>query len=118
MLFIHTTQPMPCNSSKFLTFNPGLPRALQKDLRMQYIHKSPGTSFCEWKGPATYWTVAVGDKSAPKVGWSYENPTPGFVPIKSHIAFYCALHRGWGDGSAPTGGFLWRLDNQRCCGAI
>ena len=57
---------------------------------MQYIHKSPGSSFCEWKGPATYWTVGVGDKSAPKVGWSYENPTPGFVPIKSHIAFYCA----------------------------
>lgn len=64
---------------------------LQSDIQMQYVRKSPGgSSFCEWKGSATYWTVSVGGKTAENVGWSYENPTASFQPIKSHIAFYCA----------------------------
>jgi len=62
----------------------------QKDIQMQYVRQSRGSSFCEWKGPATYWTVHVGNKTASNVGWSYESPSPDFRVIKSHIAFYCA----------------------------
>lgn len=57
---------------------------------MNYVFKSPGTSFCEWKGNATYWSVKVDSKELKNVGWSYENPTSSFQGIKSHIAFYCA----------------------------
>lgn len=62
----------------------------QKDITMEHVRQSPGSSFCEWKGSATYWTVQVGGREAKNVGWSYESPTPGFRPIKSHIAFYCS----------------------------
>ncbi|KAG0622603.1 hypothetical protein M758_3G110500 [Ceratodon purpureus] len=62
----------------------------QEDLKMEYVKKAQGSSFCEWKGNATYWTVQVDGRTAEKVGWSYESPTAPFRPIKSYFAFYCA----------------------------
>ncbi len=45
-------------------------------------------SFCEWKGTATYYTAAVGDRVEADVAWTYEEPTPAFAAIKGHVAFY------------------------------
>lgn len=50
-----------------------------------------GRSMCEWKGAATYWAVAVGDTVVPNAAWSYEDPTPSFVAIRGHLAFYARL---------------------------
>lgn len=41
------------------------------------------SSFCEWKGAATYWDVLGLEAAA----WSYEDPTPGFVGLRGHLAF-------------------------------
>ena len=60
----------------------------QEDINMAYVRKASGSSFCEWKGNATYWTVSVDGRTAEKVGWSYEDPTAQFRPIKSFLAFY------------------------------
>ena len=57
---------------------------------MEYLKKAPGSSYCEWKGAASYWSVSVNGKTAEKVGWSYESPVPRFADIAHHIAFYCA----------------------------
>jgi len=46
------------------------------------------TSWCEWKGQASYYTVAVGDKQVPKAAWYYPNPTSPFEAIKDYVAFY------------------------------
>ncbi|CAM6043754.1 unnamed protein product [Sphagnum compactum] len=62
----------------------------QKDIKMEYVRKAAGSSFCEWKGNATYWSVNVDGRSAEKVGWSYEEPTSQFLPIRSYLAFYAA----------------------------
>ena len=63
-----------------------LPRT---DIDERYLRRSPARStVCEWKGAATYWDVldgAGGVHSA--VGWSYETPTPGFVPITGYASF-------------------------------
>lgn len=48
-------------------------------------------SFCEWKGPATYWSVVVGDTTVTDAAWSYERPTPPFAAITGHLAFYAQL---------------------------
>lgn len=40
------------------------------------------STFCEWKGDATYWDV-FGLKAA---AWSYEHPTSGFTPIIGFLA--------------------------------
>jgi uncharacterized protein (DUF427 family) len=42
-----------------------------------------GSTWCEWKGAATYWDV-LGIEAA---AWSYESPSPGFEAITGHLAF-------------------------------
>ena len=54
------------------------------------LRRSSGSSFCEWKGAATYWDVIVGEVVLPRVGWSYANPTPAFESLRDHLAFYAA----------------------------
>lgn len=58
------------------------------DVRSEYLRPATGTSFCEWKGVARYWTVAVGGRSAERAAWSYPSPTAAFAPIRDHVAFY------------------------------
>jgi uncharacterized protein (DUF427 family) len=71
-----------------------------KDLAAEYLSQVPRkTSYCEFKGSATYWSVdvssAVGKESAgarvEAAAWSYEQPTRGFVALRSHLAFYASL---------------------------
>lgn len=57
---------------------------------MEYVSEADGSSFCEWKGNATYWTVSVDGKTLEKVGWSYEKPTSAFQRIKGYVAFYAS----------------------------
>lgn len=49
-----------------------------------------GTSFCEWKGKATYWTVTAGGVTAKAAAWSYPSPSARFAALKEHLAFYAA----------------------------
>ena len=47
-----------------------------------------GSSFCEWKGRATYWSVHAGDAVAEAAAWSYPTPSARFAALKDHVAFY------------------------------
>ena len=47
-----------------------------------------GTSWCEWKGQAAYFSLVVGHRRVERVAWSYLNPTPGFGAIAGYVAFY------------------------------
>lgn len=58
------------------------------DIAPGVLRRAAGSSFCEWKGAATYWDVVVGNIVLPRVGWSYANPTTGFAGLRDHIAFY------------------------------
>lgn len=49
-----------------------------------------GTTFCEWKGSATYFDVVAGERRAERAAWAYPEPAPGFEPIRNGVAFYCA----------------------------
>lgn len=60
------------------------------DIAPDCLRPAGGGSFCEWKGDALYWDVAIGDVVLPRVGWSYPNPTPGFALLRDHVAFYAA----------------------------
>ncbi len=48
----------------------------------------PGSSFCEWKGTASYFDIVVGEKRAPRAAWSYSAPTRAFLAIAGHAAVY------------------------------
>lgn len=49
-----------------------------------------GSSYCEWKGEARYWTVRAGGREASRAGWSYPAPTPAYVALADYVALYCA----------------------------
>lgn len=64
-----------------------IPRA---DIAPDILRRAEGSSFCEWKGAATYWDVVIGAIVLPRAGWSYANPTPPFAALRDHVAFYVA----------------------------
>ncbi len=67
------------------------------DVRRDLIVPTPHTTFCEWKGDATYWAVALPDgRDIPNAAWSYPAPSPGFEAIRDHVAFYAwAVDEAW-----------------------
>jgi len=83
-----------------------IPRA---DVMMGLLIASDRRSFCEWKGHAVYFDVKVAGATFRDVAWSYPNPTPDFLILKDHVAFYAAPFDGcFVDGERATpqpGGF-------------
>ncbi|MGG6266381.1 DUF427 domain-containing protein [Leptolyngbya sp. AN03gr2] len=61
-----------------------------EDIKQEYLLPSSRSTFCEWKGQGSYYSVKVGEKSAIDVGWYYSNPTPNFSAIENYVAFYAA----------------------------
>lgn len=59
-----------------------------EDIDQDVIEPATGSSLCEYKGRASYWTLRVGERSAPRAAWSYPDPTLRFRPIAGHLAFY------------------------------
>jgi uncharacterized protein (DUF427 family) len=59
-----------------------------EDIQMGFLVKEPGNSNCEWKGRASYYSVAVEDRVAERVAWSYPDPVERFAAIRDHLAFY------------------------------
>ena len=58
------------------------------EVAMEHLRLASGTTFCEWKGTAAYFDIAVGDRTARRAAWSYAEPSPGYEAIGGHIAFY------------------------------
>ena len=60
----------------------------RSDIVMSFIRRSTRSSFCEFKGHASYIDVVVEDRVAADAGWEYPDPSPGFEALKDHVAFY------------------------------
>jgi uncharacterized protein (DUF427 family) len=58
------------------------------DIKMEHLMPSSGSSWCEWKGRAAYYTISVGDRQAPNAAWHYPEPSSDFEEIKGYVAFY------------------------------
>ena len=77
-----------------------------QDVRTDLLQPSQrrGT-FCEFKGVATYWNLVLtgvastSSKSVPDAAWSYASPSPAYLALKDHLAFYASLmEECWVDG--------------------
>src|SRR3954447_9459989 len=86
------------------------------DIRADAIHAAPGSTICEFKGKAPYWTAVGGGTTVQGAAWSYEHPEPGFESLTGHLAFYPGkVDEAWvGDERATpqAGGFYggWVTD--------
>ena len=49
------------------------------------------SSYCNYKGDATYWSAVIGDPVVEDVAWSYQDPPPETLPIKGYFSFDAAL---------------------------
>ena len=58
------------------------------DVARNLLQPAAGSSFCEWKGPATYWTLVDGNSRLPGVAWSYPHPMAGAEMLSACVAFY------------------------------
>jgi uncharacterized protein (DUF427 family) len=58
------------------------------DVKMQFLRAAQGSSFCEWKGSATYFDLVINDQLAQRVAWTYEHPSRAFATMTNAIAFY------------------------------
>jgi uncharacterized protein (DUF427 family) len=56
-------------------------------VRMDVLHPSATTSYCNYKGVATYWNALVGDTVIADVAWSYDDTLPESSLIKGHLSF-------------------------------
>ncbi len=60
-----------------------------EDINMTLLRPHKGrTTFCEWKGAATYWDYINDCNVIPLIGWSYPSPTGRFEQIQDYLAFY------------------------------
>ncbi len=88
-----------------------------EDIRMEYLSVARGSSVCEWKGVARYYSVRVGERIAEAAAWAYPAPTPAFAAVRNHLAFYAQkMDRCLVDGQAAQpqpGGFYggWVTDD-------
>jgi uncharacterized protein (DUF427 family) len=59
-----------------------------EDVARKYLTSTTGSSRCERKGPACYWSLRDGARSLPRVAWSYPRPLAGAEALAECVAFY------------------------------
>mgnify|MGYP001812854664 CR=1 FL=1 len=58
----------------------------REDVDLDLLVPVSGTTYCEWKGTASYWALARQPEEP--VAWTYERPRARFERIRDYIAFY------------------------------
>jgi uncharacterized protein (DUF427 family) len=50
------------------------------------LRPATGSSYCEWKGEASYVDLVTPTRTAARAGWTYPRPSPGFETLVDHLA--------------------------------
>jgi uncharacterized protein (DUF427 family) len=56
-------------------------------VRTDLLRQTDTSTYCNYKGFATYWSAASNDAVVEDVAWSYANPPPESLPIKGFLSF-------------------------------
>jgi uncharacterized protein (DUF427 family) len=59
-----------------------------EDVKREYFTTTPRSTFCEYKGTAAYYTIRIGDRSAPNAAWFYPRPSAPYAAIANYVAVY------------------------------
>ncbi|MEA3178893.1 MAG: hypothetical protein QOI59_2416 [Gammaproteobacteria bacterium] len=60
----------------------------RKDVDMKLLQRTDHSSYCPFKGDASYYSIPGGGEKSVNAVWSYENPYPAVGQIKDYVAFY------------------------------
>jgi uncharacterized protein (DUF427 family) len=59
----------------------------REQIRMDLLHPSETTTYCPYKGTASYWTARVDGAEHADVAWCYEDPLPESTAIRGLLSF-------------------------------
>ncbi|MHC5111788.1 MAG: DUF427 domain-containing protein [Planctomycetota bacterium] len=57
-------------------------------LKQEFLAPSSKTTFCGWKGTASYYNIVVDGASNDDAAWYYPDPMEAAANIKDHVAFW------------------------------
>jgi len=72
-------------------------------LRKQYFQPSDQTSYCGWKGTASYYDVAVDGEINSAAAWYYADPKPEAEQIRGYVAFWKGVEVTGGEDGTDIG---------------
>jgi uncharacterized protein (DUF427 family) len=58
------------------------------DIEPGLLSRTSSSSFCEFKGRASYYTLAVGGRESIDAAWTYLDPAGGYETLAGMVAFY------------------------------
>ena len=59
----------------------------RRDVDMAALTRSEHTSWCPYKGEASYYSIPAGGDRSTNAVWTYETPFPAMAAIKDYVAF-------------------------------
>jgi uncharacterized protein (DUF427 family) len=59
-----------------------------EDVDQEHLEESGHSTFCHWKGDASYYDVVVGDARNEHAAWYYAEPYDAAIAVKGRIAFW------------------------------
>jgi uncharacterized protein (DUF427 family) len=60
----------------------------RRDVDMTALARSEHTTYCPYKGDASYYSIPAGGERSRNAVWTYENPFEAMARIKNYVAFY------------------------------
>jgi uncharacterized protein (DUF427 family) len=60
----------------------------REDADMTLLARTAHTTYCPYKGDASYYSLQIGGKTVENAVWSYEAPYPAMRQIAGYLAFY------------------------------
>ena len=60
----------------------------RRDVDMAALARSEHTTYCPYKGDASYYSIPAGGDRSRNAVWSYETPFEAMAQIKDYVAFY------------------------------
>ena len=60
----------------------------RKDVDMNLLQRTDHSTYCPFKGDASYYSIPSGGEKSLNAVWTYENPYPAVGQIKDYVAFY------------------------------
>lgn len=83
------------------------------DVNWDLLEPSEHTTVCPFKGRASYWSLAAGDRRVDNVAWRYPTPLPEVAGIAEYVCFYSdplriVVVEHWPDGTSVPARFpIW-----------
>jgi uncharacterized protein (DUF427 family) len=60
----------------------------RRDVEMTALTRSEHTTYCPYKGEASYYSIPAGGARSVNAVWTYEAPFEAMAQIKDYLAFY------------------------------